>query len=219
MHTGGTTTIHFEALPQTEVPHQEASQTSTHTAQTEEKNTSTNMTQSGGITTNANSIMNLVSATGCPKGTKAGTASHIQVTDTTGITTDIRVLTRQNNHMFKTPDHPRTDTYKFRPPTSVQNGINICGLNVYGLSSKLVFGELNDFIKKFDIFCITESKVSEGPHIENYTVFNLEKKTKKYPYPGIHGLQVYVEDHIAGLCSQISDISPICETVLWIKIS
>merc|ERR1712082_351729 len=82
-----------------------------------------------------------------------------------------------------------------------------------------VLGELNDFIKKFDIFCITESKVSEGPHIENYTAFNLEKKTKKYPYPGIHGLQVYVEDHIAGLCSQISDISPICETVLWIKIS
>ena len=141
------------------------------------------------------------------------------MTDTTRITIDTRVLDRQNNHMFRTPDHPRTDISKFRPPTSVQNCINICGLNVYGLSSKLALGELNDFIKEFDIFCITESKVSEGPHIENYTVFNLEKKTKKYPYPGIHGLQVYVEDHIAGLCCQINDINPICETVLWIKIS
>ena len=30
---------------------------------------------------------------------------------------------------------------------------------------------------------------------------------------------MYIADHIAGLCCQINDINPICETVLWIKIS
>ena len=39
--------------------------------------------------------------------------------------------------------------------------INICGLNVYGLNSKLLNGVFTDFIEQFDIFCITESKTSE----------------------------------------------------------
>ena len=46
------------------------------------------------------------------------------MTDTTRITIDTRVLDRQNNHTFRTPDHPRTDISKFRPSTSVQNCIN-----------------------------------------------------------------------------------------------
>ena len=133
-----------------------------------------------------------------------GTTTHIQKNSTTRIPTDTRVSDRKNSHRDRTSDHLR---------------INIGGINVCGLNSKLNFGELNDYIKKFDMFCITESKVSKGPHINSYTVFNLEKNTKKYPYPGIHGLQVYVADHIAGLCCQINDISLICESILWIKIS
>ena len=125
------------------------------------------------------------------------------MTDTTRILTDTRMSDMKNSHKDRTSDHLR---------------INIGGLNVCGLNSKLNLGELNDYIKKFDMFCITESKVSEGPHINNYTVFNLEKSTKKYPYPGIHGLQVYIADHIAGLCCQINDTSLICESILWIKV-
>ena len=169
---------------------------------------------------------NPMHTTGCPKGMKTGIMSHIQMTDTTRIPTDTRMLDRKNSHRHRTSDHPRTNTSRTNQSTSVQSEIkshkeiiNICGLNVCGLNSKLNFGELNDYIKKFDIFCITESKVSKGPHIDNYTVFNIEKNTKKYPYPGIHGLQVYVADHIAGLCYQINDTSLICESALWIKIA
>ena len=125
-----------------------------------------------------------------------------------------------------TTDIPRiTTTIRPRRHTSVTSEnnrhteITIYGLNVCGLNSKLDNGMLNDYIKKSDIFCISESKVSKGNHIDNYTVFNLENKPKKYPLPGIHGLQVYITDHIAGKCCQISDINSLCEAVLWINVA
>ena len=125
-----------------------------------------------------------------------------------------------------TTDIPRiTTTIRPRRHTSVTSEnnrhteITIYGLNVCGLNSKLDNGMLNDYIKKSDIFCISESKVSKGNHIDNYTVFNLENKPKKYPLPGIHGLQVYIADHIAGKCCQISDINSLCEAVLWINVA
>ena len=88
-----------------------------------------------------------------------------------------------------------------------------------GINSKLNYGILYEYIEKFDIFCVTESKVSKGPIIDNYTVFNLEKKSDKYPLPGVHGLQVYIADHMAAQCNQLSDIIPAGELVLWIKIA
>ena len=80
-------------------------------------------------------------------------------------------------------------------------------------------GAFNDYLKMFDIFCITESKVNKGTYINNYTVFNLENKPKNYPLPGIHGIQVYIADHLAGHCSQIIVESPMCDSILWIKVS
>ena len=78
-----------------------------------------------------------------------------------------------------TTDIPRiTTTIRPRRHTSVTSEnnrhteITIYGLNVCGLNSKLDNGVLNDCIKKSDIFCISESKVSKGNHIDNYTVFN-----------------------------------------------
>ena len=75
-----------------------------------------------------------------------------------------------------------TTTIRPRRHTSVTSEnnrhteITIYGLNVCGLNSKLDNGVLNDCIKKSDIFCISESKVSKGNHIDNYTVFNFENK-------------------------------------------
>ena len=105
-----------------------------------------------------------------------------------------------------------------RPQGNDNKQLKICGLNVCGLNSKINNGVFNDYINMFDIFCITESKVSKGNNINNYSVFNLNK-SKKYPLPGIHGLQVYIKDGIAGQCCQIDDIDFLCESVLWIKIS
>ena len=55
--------------------------------------------------------------------------------------------------------------------------------------------------------CIYESKVNKGSEITDYTVFNLEKKSNKYPLPAIHGLHVYISDRLSGLCSEIPDMA------------
>ena len=165
MHTGRTTKIHFEVITQTEAPRQEGSQTSTHIPQTEEMNTSTNMTQSGGTSTNASSIMNPVSTTGCPKVKNTGTADHIQMTDTTRTTIDTRVTDRQNSHIYRTPDHPRTDTdrvnNRYKCKVLNRETISMQSINVCGLKSKLDIPEFRDTLKVYDISLLCETKLDE----------------------------------------------------------
>ena len=96
--------------------------------------------------------------------------------------------------------------------------LKICGINICGLKSKLNNGVFSDYIEEFDICCLTETKTSKGIEIDNYTVFNLEKKTDSYAYAGIHGLQVYINDRIANQCYQINDKDFTCEPVLWVNI-
>ena len=96
--------------------------------------------------------------------------------------------------------------------------LKICALNVCGLTSKIMNGVFIDYFKQFDIFCISESKLSKGKNIPNYTVFNANK-SEKYRLPGVHGLQVYIKNPFATHCSKINNIKFLCEAVLWIKIS
>ena len=97
--------------------------------------------------------------------------------------------------------------------------IRICGLNVCGLTSKINNGILNEYIKQFDIFSVFETKLAKGTEIENFTVFDLDRKPSNYRLPGIHGLSVYVSDKLAGLCTQISEPEFECDNVLWIKVN
>ena len=106
-----------------------------------------------------------------------------------------------------------------RNTSPVQSQISLCSLNVYGLNSKLRLGTLDDYVKNSDIFCVSESKVKSGVDIEGFTIFNLENRTQNYPLPGIHGLHVYISDHIANLCVQISDNNLYCNLVIWIKVA
>ena len=101
----------------------------------------------------------------------------------------------------------------------MQNQISLCSLNVCGLNSKFNIGNLNEYVKLFDIFCVSETKVKNGVDIDNFTVFNLENRTQNYPLPGIHGLNVYISNHIANLCVQISDNNLYCNLVIWIKVA
>ena len=73
-------------------------------------------------------------------------------------------------------------------------------------------------MKSFDIFCISESKDENGVEIDKFTIFNLENKTQEYKLPGIFGLHVYIANHLAGRCAQISDSNFRCNLVIWIKI-
>ena len=77
--------------------------------------------------------------------------------------------------------------------TEFQSQIRVCGINVCGLNSKLENGVFYDYIKQFDILCITESKVRSGTPITNFRVFDLENNSKRYPLPGICGLHIYVQ--------------------------
>ena len=116
----------------------------------------------------------------------------------------------------------RTNNTNPGPPRNVTNRseeIAICGLNVCGLNSKLDDMHFIDHVEKYDIFCASETKVSEGYPIKNYTVFNLEIKSKEHKLPGVHGIQVYIKEHIARLCSQINDPNQLCKCVIWIKIA
>ena len=94
----------------------------------------------------------------------------------------------------------------------------ICGINICGLRSKLNNGVFSDYIADFDIPCLTETKTSKGAEIDNFTVFNLEKKPDNYVYTGVHGLQVYINDRIAKQCCQINHNLFKCQSVLWVNI-
>ena len=104
------------------------------------------------------------------------------------------------------------------PVVNDKNQLKICALNVCGLNSKLINGVFSDYLKMFDIFCVTESKVSKGNIIDNYSVYNLSK-SDKYRLPGVHGLHIYIKNSISGKCEQIYNKDFLCKAVLWIKIA
>ena len=182
--------------------------------QTEMMHTSNSRNQPEDPTTSRNnSILIPENQTGSPKGLITSTISHTQLTDTTRTPTDSKLDCRPYNHRSKT-----NSAYSGNHKNG--NRINICGLNVCGLNSKLDNGVFKDYLQKFDIFCVTESRTSVGDPINNYTVFNMENKPKKKcQYPGIHGIQVYISDRIASLCSIINDINFACRSVLWINVA
>ena len=65
---------------------------------------------------------------------------------------------------------------------------------------------------------LNRDKTSKGCEIDNFTVFNLEKKPDNYVYTGVHGLQVYINDRIAKQCFQINHNLFKCQSVLWVNI-
>ena len=87
-----------------------------------------------------------------------------------------------------------------------------------GLNSKLKNGVFEDYTANFDILCLSETKSKDGPIIKDFTCYDMTKKSKKYPYPGIHGIQVYISRRINELIEQVTDIILSCESVLWIKV-
>ena len=68
---------------------------------------------------------------------------------------------------------------------------------------------------------MSETKSKKGVKITNFTCFDLEieNKPKTYPYPGIHGLTVYIKDNLAASCHLITSEDFLCSSVIWIKIN
>ena len=75
---------------------------------------------------------------------------------------------------------------------------------------------------------MSETKSKQGVPITNYTCFELdyssfdlasENKTRRFKYPGIHGLTIYIKDKLAVNCQLINNEDFLCRSVIFVKIS
>ena len=99
--------------------------------------------------------------------------------------------------------------------------LQILGLNVCGLRSKLGNVLFGDYAKDFDILCLSETKVS---HIDlshtclnDYICFIKDKSVPGHPHGGAHGLCMIIKSNIANYATVIAETkSPF---VLWVQFS
>jgi hypothetical protein len=98
------------------------------------------------------------------------------------------------------------------------NNIQIVGLNVNGLVSKVEHGVLEVYLNNFDIACLTETKIDhiEDDFLPNFHSFILGRKNKSHRYGGIHGICIMVKKNLVDFVSVVRETSD--ENVLWIKI-
>ena len=93
--------------------------------------------------------------------------------------------------------------------------ISMCSINVCGFNSKLKYGILENYITKFDVICLTETKCDHLiENIEGYTLFVMQKRNKKHKYGGIHGICIFVKEDIALNCTIIDNF--LSESIFWL---
>ena len=85
----------------------------------------------------------------------------------------------------------------------------MCSLNVCGLHSKLKYNILQNYIKKYDVICLTETKCDliDVDIISGYKCFIMSKKRINHRYGGIHGICILVKEHIAIHCHSMDTFS------------
>ena len=91
----------------------------------------------------------------------------------------------------------------------------MCSINVCGFNSKLKYRTLENYIAQFDIICLTETKCNDLiDNIAGYISFVMPRKHKKHKYGGIHGICIFVKEHIAENCTIIDNF--MSESILWL---
>ena len=96
--------------------------------------------------------------------------------------------------------------------------ISICGLNVYGLKSKINNDVFEDYIASFDVVCLSETKCKGDVSISGFECYGMKHNVKKHPYPGVHGIRVYVSERFIG-CIEKVYMELQCESVLWLRVN
>jgi exonuclease III len=93
--------------------------------------------------------------------------------------------------------------------------LKFCSLNVCGLRSKLLSYDFENFIKSYDIVCLTETKLSDHDDLEfdGYTIF---MKNRKNVRRNSGGVAVIIRN---DLCKHVKIIETDSEFTLWFKIS
>ena len=89
--------------------------------------------------------------------------------------------------------------------------IQVLGLNVYGLESKLRLGILDEYAKAYQIICLSERK-TDSPDLSNtslfdYTCFIKNKKVHKHKFGGIHGLCMLVNKNVSKYAKLLDEYS------------
>ena len=92
------------------------------------------------------------------------------------------------------------------------NTLKVGAINVCGLKSKLKYRVIQDYIKQFDIICVSETKLNpqtkeentQDIHIEDFTVLNKLKETGHFIAGGI---AVYVKNIIANRVKLSANVS------------
>ncbi len=86
-----------------------------------------------------------------------------------------------------------------------------------GITSKLNLGILEEYIKNFDIACLSETKTDyiNDAAIDGYTPIIMSKKQVNHKYGGIHGLCIFVKNDIYEYVSVLPDTTS--ESILWLK--
>ena len=74
--------------------------------------------------------------------------------------------------------------------------LNLVGINVCGLNSKLNLGILEEFAQDFDILCVSETKCDQvdDDAIPGFCSFVMPKKNNLHRYGGVHGICVFVKE-------------------------
>ena len=94
----------------------------------------------------------------------------------------------------------------------------MCSVNVCGLDSELKYTILQDYMKQFDAICLTETKcdlISDN-EINGFKSFIMPKKQETQTW-GIHGIYVFIREHIAHNCTIIDKF--VSESGLWIHLN
>ena len=70
---------------------------------------------------------------------------------------------------------------------SQEKRLKICTINVCGLKSKLLYPEFDDFLDKYDIICITESKLDrfDSINLDNFSIITNNRSIFKSKSGGI----------------------------------
>ena len=96
--------------------------------------------------------------------------------------------------------------------------LNILGLNICGIASKLRNGAFEHYAKHFDVICLTETRTN-SPDLSNtslnsFKCFSLMPKRESYRYGGIHGICVLVREKYSKHCKVIENLSSL--STLWL---
>ena len=97
--------------------------------------------------------------------------------------------------------------------------LKVIGLNVYGSAKKIYFGNFQDYIKDYDIVCLSETKI-DSIHFDYFSGFHYFSGQKRNPsiplFSGIHGLAMTISDRFKGCYEIINETKS--DSVLWLKL-